>query len=195
MSLPKFQIPAEKHQIKILNDALKVLKKTYETYKKRKYNLLSILSYLETKTAYYNGKVYNRFFEFVDKAIRDTSPGFFTGPKVATRADLRNILLNVLLAIKAVRSEQSDDLKHFIKHQFGYNISESEVVNIFNFLLNFESYDTIDTIKLIKQINWDIVEQIKYKDIDKMKVSLDGGARKTRKAIRRKSQTRSNRKH
>jgi hypothetical protein len=196
MSLPKFQIPAEKHQIKLLNDALKLLKKNHEIYRKRKYNLLSIFSYLETKTAYYEGKIYHRFFDFIDKAIKNTTPGFFSGPKVATRADLRNILLNIILAVKSIRKEMSHDLKDFINHQFGYKISnESETLNLFNFLLNYEAYDNFDTVKLIKQVNAELMEEVDTTPIEKMKISLKGGKRSTRKVVRRKTQTRSNRKH
>jgi hypothetical protein len=194
MTLTKFEANADKESLALMHEALKLLRDVYKIYVKRKYYLLSILSHLKTKTAYYNGKIYDNFFDFIDAAYADTKPGLFSGPKAKRKSDLRNILINIIQAVKSVKGEQTQELKDFISNQFGYKISESsETANLLNFLLNFRVYDEFDTAKFIKKIFPDI--EGRFKSLDSMRVSIDGGGRKTRRAKKNKSQTRSNRKH
>jgi hypothetical protein len=197
MTEDKFKGPADNESIALMHQALTLLEEVIEIYKNKKYNLLSIFKHLKSKTAYYDGEVYE-FFDFIKIAKKDTKGGYFKKPKASTKSVLRNILVNILIAIRSIRHEQSKELKKFIEEEIGYDIvTNSQTLNLLNFFLNFRIYDNFDTVYFVNKIIPGLIEnsRVTKKVFDLVtKLQLqEGGGRKTKRKERSFNKTRSNR--
>ena len=185
---------AKQEAIEMLHDAMKLIYENFQIKKTKNYNLLAIFSNLKKRVVYYDGNIFD-YEQFLEQAIKDTSKStFFKKTKVTKQYQLKNILVNLLIAIKNVTPDMSSDLKKFIEKEHGYDISNNNTLNLFNFIINFKYYGEIDTRKLIELIYPELLtNKVDRKLIEDPKV-FEGGARnKTRKNIRRVTQTRSNR--
>lgn len=184
----------KKEALEMLHDAMKLIKENFEIKKTKNYNLLAIFSNLKKKIVYYDGNILD-FEQFLEYAIKDTSKGsFFKKTKVTKQYQLKNILVNLLIAIKYVTPDMSAELKIFIDSEHGYKISNNNTLNLFNFIINFKYHGEIDTRKMIEIIYPELLTSKINQIIIGPPPIFEGGARtKTRKNLRRSSQTRSNR--
>ncbi len=185
----------KKEALEMLHDAVTLMYENFQIKKRKNYNLLAIFSNLKKRVVYYDGNIFNDFEDFLYQVIKDTSkPIFFRKPKITKQYQLKNILVNILLAIKFVTPEMSAELKKFIEKEHGYDISNNNTLNLFNFIINFKYYGEIDTRKMIELIYPELLtNKIDRKIIEDPKVFEGGARRKTMKNLRRVSQTRSNR--
>jgi hypothetical protein len=189
----------DKVALDMLHNAMKLIQENFLIKKTKNYNLLAIFSNLKRRIVYYDGNILD-YEQFLEEAIKDTAPvkKFLfkktTITKVTKQYQLKNILVNLLIAIKHVTPDISPELKKFIEQEHGYKISNNSTLNLFNFIINFKYFGEIDTRKMIELIYPELLtNKVDRLIIEPPKV-FEGGARtKTRKNLRRSSQTRSNR--
>jgi hypothetical protein len=184
----------KKEALEMLHDAIKLIYENFQIKKTKNYNLLAIFSNLKRRIVYYDGNILD-YEQFLEYAIKDTSKGsFFKRTKVTKQYQLKNILVNLLIGIKHVTPDMSFELKKFIKEEHGYEISNNNTLNLFNFIINFKYHGEIDTRKMIEIIYPELLTSKINQIIIGPPTIFEGGARtKTRKNLRRVSQTRSNR--
>jgi hypothetical protein len=187
-------ITVNKDALEMMHETLKHIRDNFEIKKSKNYNLLAIFSNLKRRIVYYEGNILD-CEEFIQKAIKDTAKGnFIFKTKVTKQYQLKNILVNLLIAIKHVTPDMSKELLKFIDEEHGYKVSNNKTLNLFNFIVNFKYYGMVDTRKLIEIIYPELLtNKVDRLIIEDPKV-FEGGGKKTRKARRKKNFTRSNRK-
>ena len=159
--LPKYEVI--KDRIEATNYVFKAIQKNISRSKGT--IIASLFEELNKERIFYHRNFIN-FTEFVDVVVKNTSKGFFTGPKTKTDQELKEILVKLLsvLRVVIVKGGVHRDINTFIKEAEGFNIANKESINIINMMINYKIPHMIDTVEYLSMVYPKILEMFKEED-------------------------------
>jgi hypothetical protein len=127
--------------------------------------LESLFEEMNKERIFYHRNFIN-FTEIVNIVVKNTSKGFFTGPKTKTDKELQEILIKLLsvLRVVIVKGGVHRDITDFIKTADGYDITNKDSIDLINVMINYKVPHTIDTVEYLSMIFPNILEMFKEED-------------------------------
>lgn len=157
-------VKTEHDRVKLMHEAFELIYKTIYHSKKTNYIVLHVINNLNREEIYYNGRKKN-FTEFVLAVLKDTKGKY--SATIKTHNELKTILIKLMTAIRnvVIRKDDTKDVFEFIEMQHGFNISNKDSVNLLNFLINYDFFDTFNTNEFLKIMYPELAEKIVKRDI------------------------------
>ena len=160
---------------KLVRKAFKTLRRNFTVYKTRKYQILTIFKEFKHQIIYYDGNriSFNTFLNRVIEEFKDLKPPL--------RLYCKDLLIQLMTIMKEISPLMSHRLRQFINTQYGYKVTDSDSINLLNFLLNYKYYGEIDTLALVKDIYPELLDHVKVEARNRPDRMVGG---KTRKHVR-----------
>lgn len=121
--------------------------------------LESLFEELNKERIFYHRNFIN-FTEFINIVVKNTSKGFFAGPKTKSDQELKEILVKLfsVLRVVIVKGGVHRDITDFIEKADGFDITNKDSIDLINVMVNYKVPHMIDTIEYLSMIFPNILE-------------------------------------
>ena len=164
---------------KLVRKAFKTLRRNFTVYKTRKYQILTIFKEFKHQIIYYDGNRIS-FNTFLNRVIEE-----FKDLKSPLRLYCKDLLIQLMTIMKEISPLMSHRLRQFINTQHGYKVTDSDSINLLNFLLNYKYYGEIDTLALIKDVYPELLEHVTLEPRNRPDRMVGGKTRKHARSVKK----------